>query len=172
MHEMNNNEKLERLLKNDGLQTPYMTRYSYIIENAEGKFLVVKSVEGSFPVITFGNKWQILSESYYYCDMFDEDIFTMAAAYIKNETSIETKEENLKLVSYATYSAETNYAAETSFLNLYFYLKLKAIKIPSFCNEDYEEYKWLEKGAAILLINLANDLKALEQLETEPKSIL
>lgn len=187
MDKPSNNEKLEVLLEKAGIEKPEMVRHSYIIENSEGKLLVVQSGEETFPIITFGNTWQLLSDSYYYCDMWDADVIVTAIDCIKNYTEIEVGLKELELISYTSFNTKIEYNSEQldgvpngdgaqtsnySFLNLYYYVKLDVADFPEFWDEYHQGYKWLSKRAAMELMKVDKDIEAVEKMPKDRKNIL
>lgn len=184
---MTYNEKFEELLGQEGVEEPYMSRHSYVLENSEGKFLLVRSREAGFPNPTFGNQRQLLSDSIFYCDMFDVDLKEIAVSCINSYTSLDIDRSELKLFAYSVYSSEVAYysdqigaattddALRTSnadFINLFYHVKLRVQDLPEFWGEYHSEHLWAELSEARSLIEVGHDLSILQNLNTKPTDLV
>jgi len=170
------NEDIKRIVDKHLTTKPSLVRYCYVIQHKE-KYLITKTEDATFPLITFGNKWQFLCDSYYYCDLYDSDIVSLISNVLYQSININIPSEDIKPVGIDEFTAAVEYYDEqlhfyppsseknkstAHFLNLFFYANVENIEMFNLWTEFHSEYKWVDK----------NDLFEMNEIDIDKKFIM
>jgi hypothetical protein len=162
----NFNTQLEAYLAQHGLDDVAFVRYVYLLHDAADRFLLVKAERDSFPVQMFGECWQILSDSYYACDLLDADVLETAHAVIQQFTNLSA----LDLVLVQALPGG-DYPKFGKYLILFFYARVEDGAAFEFCSDHHTEALWLPCEAALALVEVAEDRQFLANLRLPAMSL-
>lgn len=160
------NTQLQAYLVQHGMAYVGLVRYVYLLHDAADRFLLVKAEADSFPVQMFGERWQILSDSYYACDMVDADVLETAREVIQQFTNLSA----LDLVL-AQVLPGGNYPEFGKYLTLFFYARVEDSAAYEFWFEYHTEALWLPREAALALVEVAEDRQFLANLRLPAMSL-
>ena len=153
------NSQLQAYLAQYGMGDVALVRYVYLLHDAADRFLLVKAETDSSPVQMFGACWQILSDSYYACDMWDTDVLETAREVIQQFTNLSVPD--LLLVQTLTGGVYPKFG---KYFTLCFYARVEDNAAFEFWFEYHTEALWLPHADALAQIEVAEDRQFLAGL--------
>ena len=153
------NTQLQDYLAQHGMDAVAFVRYVYLLHDAADRFLLVKAESDSFPVQMFGGCWQILSDSYYACDMLDADLLETAREVIQQFTNLGASD-----VLLAQVLPGGDYPKFGKYLILFFYARVDDGVAFEFWSDHHTEALWLPREAALAQVEVAEDWQFLAHL--------
>ncbi|MBN1919828.1 MAG: hypothetical protein JW892_01175 [Anaerolineae bacterium] len=162
----NFNNQLQTYLAQHRIDDFRLVRYVYLLHDTADRFLLVKAITDNFPVQMFGECWQILSDSYYACDMLDADVLETAREVIQQFTNLSALDLLLAQVL-----PGGDYPKFGKYLALFFYAHVEDGAAFEFWSDYHTEALWLPREAALAQVEVAEDRQFLANLRLPVMSL-
>ena len=162
------NKRLQHILSQKGIGVTHIVRHVYVLENPQGQLLLVHKTDHVGSVgVNFEDYlgWQLMSDCYWGCDLWDEDILVMASQIIIEKTSLEVEANNIRWIDASMFNTQGR-----DVLHLVYYVKLASVERFEYWYEWDDEIRWTDKTAAIEQVAFLEDKRIIQMLLDESLS--
>lgn len=161
----------------------FLTRYSYLLKNEREEVMLLYTKEANFPVQNITNCWEVLSEDYFFGDLYDIDHFEMALEVIESTTHLNITPSQIRLIGLNTFEHQISYwrsnlvmnaidldgqdkliKENSRFLNLYYYADGFSDVSYEYWSDNEYMVQWLPIKEALALVDISNDKTMLEMV--------
>lgn len=159
------NNHLQHILLQKGIEVTRIVRYVYVLENPQGQLLLVHKTGhvGSIGIsLEDYLGWQLMSDCYWGCDLWDNDILTMVTYVITTSTSLDLTIDKVRMIDVSMLNKQGE-----DFLNLVYYVKLSSVERFEYWYEWDDKIQWTNKTEAVEKVNFFEDKRIIEMLINE-----
>jgi len=156
------NNHLQHILSQKGIGVTRIVRYVYVLENPRGQLLLVHKTGHVGSVgVSFEDYlgWQLMSDCYWGCDLWDEDILVMASNIITECTSLEIEADSIRLIDASMFNKQGE-----DVLNLVYYVKLASVEGFEYWYEWDDKIQCTDKTTAVEKVAFLEDKRIIEML--------